>query len=162
MAAKRRIASAAKGASEVAQPRKQFPTAEKITFLVAEDIRPEVGNKLSLLGFLAGDIYIDPEARKKAAKDGKKIAIPIAIVFSIGDGNGVFDIRVGLVAPNGQEMWASKKPTPAKLTPGLTRTIALKLLSMEAIDGTYSAQLRVDGKVYTRTFNIKTGVPPQA
>ncbi|MEO7741737.1 MAG: hypothetical protein ABIR98_02225 [Usitatibacter sp.] len=139
----------------------RLPTDEKIVFLISDDVRQEMGSKLTLLGFIPGNlIFIDPDTISAAQREKKKVAFPLVIVFVALDGEGTFLGRAGLVDPGGTEIWGDE-PTPITLTPGISRTFVLKVLALQAIDGEYTARLRLGDRDYVRHFKLVIGHPPR-
>src|ERR1700746_950006 len=79
---------------------KSSPKSEGSSFLLCEDVREEVNNKLSIIGVFSNDEIVLQ----------KDILIPslMAILFARG-GEGPGETRVSLTDPNGQAVIESPK-----------------------------------------------------
>lgn len=155
MTTRKKVASAKK----TAQPR--IPTNDKVIFLLADDIRQELGGKLTILGYVPSNIvYVLPETAREAEREGKRMSTSFTIVFSILDGSGSVMSRIGFTAPGGSEMWGGEA-APVNLTPGVSRTMILKVIGFEFVEGEYTAHLRLNDRSYERAFRFVIGIPPR-
>jgi hypothetical protein len=132
-----------------------FPAEESLTFLLADDIRQEVRGKISLIGYFAGSIiYVDPVAYAEANSKGKKLAIPLAIVFCTSGGVGTFKTRISIVTPEGQDISAGEE-TLSELRKQAAHVFAMKVNALPVIEGKFAAILFFDDKAYKREFEMR-------
>lgn len=101
---------------------KQLP--EKFYAILAEDVRPEPGNKLSVLGFHAAPIILLPDS---IVLDGEKKAVidSICPVFIFLDGQGDFEMQVEVFDPGNHRLFDARKDKTTK-EPKKALTLAFK------------------------------------
>lgn len=137
---------------------KSFPTFE--TFLVCDDLRMEMGQKASLIGWYGGNnIILHPTI---SASGSKEVALPpIVFLFQLRGGEGRFGIRFSLTSPSGKSV-AQADAGEADFSPNQNRTIFFKGGLSPRIDefGEYEASLLVGSKRYSHAVRIDEG-PPQ-
>ncbi len=125
------------------------PSQERFNFILCEDIRQEVGNKLTFLGVYTGGDILFP-------KGTKEMVLPsLTLFFGFGDGEGEFGVRIKLTGPDGSIIVekelerAIKKPRE-----GMNLIFGFKPFHVKEF-GTYAIAVYLDGEPYERTFDIK-------
>lgn len=133
---------------------KVYPS-ETDTFLVAEALRQEMGNKITIMGaFAAGNILLPPEAKFPAA-------ISLAFYTVFRDGEGVFQAKLRITDPNG------KLITP-NLPMGNTTKLASQPMQVSmnfgmfplAMPGKYKIEIMLDDHIYEKSMSITVSDKP--
>ncbi len=125
---------------------KSVPKSDGSSFLLCEDVREEVNNKLSIIGvFPNNDIVLQ-----------KDIVVPsvMAVLFARG-GEGSCDTRVSLTDPKGQTVIESPKKT-VNLEKDTAYLAAIRVLAPELVVGQYTIKFFFDDSAIERTFEVKT------
>jgi hypothetical protein len=79
----------------------------QILFLVAELLRPDLGNKVSIMGaFAAGQVLVNPGT-------AFPIFLPFAIYSVFDGGDGTFQVRVRISDPSGTPLIDTTDLPPA-------------------------------------------------
>ena len=124
---------------------KSLPKSDGSSFLLCEDVREEVNNKLSIIGvFRNDDIVLQ-----------KEIVIPslMAVLFARG-GEGPCETRISLTDPKGQTVIESPKQTVI-LEKGTIHPAAVRVLAPELTVGQYTIKFFFDDVTIQRTFEVK-------
>jgi hypothetical protein len=120
------------------------PSRRGVRFFLAEDVRQETGGKFSLLGVFAGEkIFVSgtpPEVPSTIA-----FGLPsLAFVFVLTEGEGRFEGRFRLVAPDRKTVLTESTFELMELRRGHSNTIATTAKPfVGAAFGTYTAELTV-------------------
>jgi hypothetical protein len=125
---------------------KSVPKSDGSSFLLCEDVREEVNNKLSIIGvFPNNDIVLQ-----------KDIVVPsvMAVLFARG-GEGPCETRISLTDPKGQTVIESPKKTVV-LEKSTAYLAAIRVLAPELIVGQYTIKFFFDDRPIQRTFEVKT------
>jgi hypothetical protein len=125
---------------------KSLPRSDGSSFLLCEDVREEVNNKLSIIGvFPSDDILLQ-----------KDILIPslMAVLFARG-GEGPCETRISLTDPKGQTVIESPKKTVV-LEKDKVYLAAIRVLAPELVVGQYTIKFFFDDAPIQRTFQVKT------
>jgi hypothetical protein len=125
---------------------KSVPKSDGSSFLLCEDVREEVNNKLSIIGvFPNNDIVLQ-----------KDIVVPsvMAILFARG-GVGSCETRVSLTDPKGQTVIESPKKTVV-LENDTAYLAAIRVLAPELVVGQYTIKFFFDDSAIERTFEVKS------
>lgn len=125
---------------------KSVPKSDGSSFLLCEDVREEVNNKLSIIGvFPNNDIILQ-----------KEIVVPsvMAVLFARG-GEGACETRVSMTDPKGQTVIESPKKTVA-LEKDTAYLAAIRVLAPELTVGQYTIKFFFDETAIERTFEVKT------
>jgi uncharacterized protein DUF6941 len=125
---------------------KTVPKSDGSSFLLCEDVREEVNNKLSIIGvFPNDDITLQ-----------KEIVIPsvMAVLFARG-GEGPCETRILLTDPKGQTVIESPKKTVV-LEKDNAYLAAVRVLAPELTVGQYTINFFFDDVPIRRTFEVKT------
>jgi Family of unknown function (DUF6941) len=122
------------------------PKSDGSSFLLCEDVREEVNNKLSIIGvFPNNDIVLQ-----------KDVVVPsvMAVLFARG-GEGSFETKISLTDPKGQTVIESPKKTVI-LEKDTAYLAAIRVLAPELVVGQYTIRFFFDGSTIERTFKVKT------
>lgn len=125
---------------------KSVPKSDGSSFLLCEDVREEVNNKLSIIGvFPNNDIVLQ-----------KDIVVPsvMAVLFARG-GVGSCETRVSLTDPKGQTVIESPKKTVV-LENDTAYLAAIRVLAPELVVGQYTIKFFFDDSAIERTFEVKS------
>ncbi len=126
---------------------KKYPTQENSHFLLCDDIRMEMGNKPSIMGWYSNnDILFSPQT--------EKMVTPFAVAFIAYDGEGEFEVKFEIENPDGevkikQELGKSvKKPETAMLM--VNKFNALDFSK----EGTYKIRIMLDSEEYEQDLKV--------
>lgn len=122
------------------------PKSDGSSFLLCEDVREEVNNKLSIIGvFPNNDIVLQ-----------KDVVVPsvMAVLFARG-GEGSCETRVSLTDPKGQTVIESPKKTVV-LEKDTAYLAAIRVLAPELVVGQYTIKFFFDDTAIERVFEVKT------
>ncbi len=125
---------------------KSVPKSDGSSFLLCEDVREEVNNKLSIIGVFPNDDIVLQ----------KDIVIPsvMAVLFARG-GEGPCETRISLTDPKGQTVIESPKKTVV-LDKKNAYLAAIRVLAPELIVGQYTIKFFFDDSTIERSFEVKT------
>ena len=126
--------------------KKSLPKSDDSSFLLCEDVREEVHNKLSIIGVLPNnDIVLQ-----------KEIVVPslMAVLFARG-GEGQCETRISLTDPKGQTVIESPKKEVV-LEKNTAYLAAVRVLAPELTVGQYTIKFFFDDQTIQRTFEVKT------
>jgi hypothetical protein len=126
----------------------QYPKPDgAFTFLV-EDVRPEQGNKATMLGVMFGTDITLPNAQPGGV-------IPsLAFVTAFRDGLGTFGCRFKLTSPSGMIL-VDKQHTPITISP-TNAAVVVSMFKPFAVPefGRYKYELYLDTQVYEYTCDL--------
>jgi hypothetical protein len=124
---------------------KSLPKSDGSSFLLCEDVREEVNNKLSIIGVFQNDAIVLQ----------KEILIPslMAVLFARG-GKGPCETRVSLTDPEGQTVIESPKQTVV-LEKDAVHLAAVRVLAPQLLVGKYTIKFFFDDVPIQRTFEVK-------
>lgn len=125
---------------------KSLPKSDGSSFLLCEDVREEVSNKLSIIGVFQNDEII--------LQKGILIPSLMAVLFAHG-GEGPSETRILLTDPKGQTVIESPKKTVV-LEKNKVYLAAVRVLAPELIIGQYTIKFFFDDVSIQRTFEVKT------
>jgi len=125
--------------------KKSLPKSDGSSFLLCEDVREEVNNKLSIIGVFPNDDIVLQ----------KEIVIPsiMAVLFTRG-GEGPCETRISLIDPKGQTVIESPKKTVV-LEKNNAYLAAIRVLAPELTVGQYTIKFFFDDELIQRTFEVK-------
>lgn len=125
---------------------KSAPKSEGSSFLLCEDVREEVNDKLSIIGVFPNDDIVLQ----------KDIVVPsvMAVLFARG-GEGPCETRISLTDPKGQTVIESPKKTVV-LDKKNAYLAAIRVLAPELVVGQYTIKFFFDDVPIQRTFEVKT------
>ena len=105
---------------------KQAPTNANSLFLVCEGVRPEAGNKLTLVGFYAGDRIVVPIGTERVLLNS------LAFLLIFRDGQGTFKTGVSLRSPSGKELFEDSPIRDVELKENSTHTFAFQIVPFQS------------------------------
>ena len=125
---------------------KSLPKSDGSSFLLCEDVREEVNNKLSIIGVFPNDDIVLQ----------KDILIPslMAVLFARG-GEGPCETTVSLIDPKGQTVIESPKQTVV-LEKNKTHLAAIRVLAPHLMVGQYTIKFFFNDALIQRSFKVKT------
>jgi hypothetical protein len=125
--------------------KKSLPKSDGSSFLLCEDVREEVNNKLSIIGVFPNDDIILQ----------KDIVIPsvMAVLFARG-GEGSCETRILLSDPKGQTVIESPKKTIV-FEKDNAYLAAVRVLAPELTVGRYTIKFFFDDVPIQRTFEVR-------
>ena len=125
---------------------KSLPKSDGSSFLLCEDVREEVNNKLTIIGVFPNDHII-------LQKDN---VIPslMAVLFARG-GEGPCETRISLTDPKGQFVIESPKQTII-LEKNKVHLAAIRVLAPQLLVGQYTIKFFFDDESIQRSFEVKT------
>jgi len=122
------------------------PQSDGSSFLVCEDVREEVNNKLSVIGVFQNDTIALQE----------EVLIPslMAVLFARG-GEGSCETKVSLTDPQGNTVIESPKQTVV-LEKDNVHLAAVRVLAPHLIVGQYKIKFFFDDETIERSFQVKS------
>jgi hypothetical protein len=125
---------------------KSLPKSDGSSFLLCEDVREEVNNKLTIIGVFPNDDIV-------LRKD---VVIPslMAVLFARG-GEGTCETKISLTDPKGQAVIESPKQTTV-LEKNKVHLAAIRVLAPELLVGQYTIKFFFDEEAIQRSFEVKT------
>jgi hypothetical protein len=125
-----------------------LPDETSAVFLLLEDFRQEVGNKLSFMG-------IFPNADIVLPKDADRVVLAsLAFALIARGGEGTIKTKATVVTPAG-DILLDSPIGEVMLEKAKTHYAMLKLVAVELIAGTYTVKFFFDDTVIERTFEVK-------
>jgi hypothetical protein len=126
--------------------KKSLPKSDGSSFLLCEDVREEVNNKLSIIGVFPNDDIVLQ----------KEILIPslMVVLFARG-GEGPCETKISLTDPKGQTVIESPKQT-AVLEKNKVHLAAIRVLAPQLLVGQYTINFFFDDVPIQRTFEVRT------
>lgn len=131
---------------------KQFPTREKATFIVCEDVRQELGGKFSLHGvFGTRNIILE---NVLGNPEDVEFLQSLAVYISFSDGEGEFSSGVQLLDPDGNDLLEGTDTDKSAVIGSHGINFTFKFSPFAVKVGTYRIVVSLDGKDYEETFNV--------
>lgn len=131
----------------------------KVNFLIAEEVRPEANNKVSVLGLYAGDIVI---MLKKNLPQGVPEGTPagferLAILATICDApDGVHKLKGRIVEPTGELYKPESSLGESAIPKGFCHLVVLELKPFIVKQpGIFTFEFFVDDQMFTFPFEIR-------
>lgn len=131
----------------------------KVNFLIAEEIRPEIGNKLTVLGLYPGDIIImlkgvAPQGASNDVSSGLERLSILATISGANDGLHKFKGRI--VEPTGQLYQPEAVFGEAVTKQGFSHTVLIELKPFVVRrPGMFRFEFFVDDEMFTYQFEIR-------
>jgi hypothetical protein len=125
--------------------KKALPQSDGSSFLLCEDVREEVNNKLSIIGVFPNDDVVLQ----------KDIVVPslMAVLFARG-GEGPCQTKVSLTDPKGKKVIESPKQSVV-LEKNKIHLAAIRVLAPELMVGQYTIKFFFDEVPIQRSFAVK-------
>jgi hypothetical protein len=131
-----------------------LPAKEYFDFILCEEIRQESGNKVSLLGVLAGGIVIDTHQPEESEDN---YTLPqLCFYFNFRDGEGSYKAQLEILDPKGTIIIENdigelkKKPLSSMTFYATCRPFHINTF------GEYTARLTLDDTPYEGRFLVKS------
>lgn len=126
--------------------KKVYPSREKCFFIFCDDIRQEVGNKPSLMGWYSNnDIIFHSE----------RMITPLAIAFAVYDGEGEFNVRFEIENPKHEVKISGDLGNNRKFSEKAMVVIS-KISQIEFSDeGIHKVKFYLDNEPYEEELAIK-------
>ena len=125
--------------------KKSVPKSDGSSFLLCEDVREEVNNKLTIIGvFPNNDIVLQKDI---------VVSSVMAVLFARG-GEGSCETRISLTDPKGHTVIESPKKTVV-LEKDTAYLAAIRVLAPELVVGQYTIKFFFDDSAIERTFEVK-------
>ncbi|HVK53761.1 MAG TPA: hypothetical protein VM532_01910 [Burkholderiales bacterium] len=129
----------------------QYPT--NVFFLVAEDVRHEIGHKISIAGLFSGNdinVHVEPE------NPGVPVLPKLTIIGFVRDGAGKFAGKVRVLTPAGNDL-ISVHPVEFEKIEGQDAIIFIPIAPFVMTEfGKYEVSVMLDEKVYTHFFSVNS------
>jgi hypothetical protein len=131
----------------------------KIKFLVAEEVRPEVGGKFTVLGLIPDEVLIFESRRPENASadipDGIERLALLLVVSELGD--GVHKFKGQIYDPNGEPYNPEIALGEGVIEKGTSRSMIIELKPFVVKKyGIYRFDLYVDDKLASFSFEIRS------
>lgn len=130
---------------------KLYPQAEDLNFVLCDEIRQEIGNKISLMGVYSGGDLIVPK------KDDKKhVVASLSFFFGFTNGEGIFEGKFVIKDPTGKVILTNPiKELKKEKDKGMNFVAAVKPFHLTI--GKYTVSLWLDDHEFINTFDVKEG-----
>lgn len=135
----------------------------KVNFLLAEDVRPEVSNKLTILGLFPGEVVI---LQKGARPEGVPEDAPaglerLAILVTISDTEGPHKYKGRVVEPSGELYKPEIELGNGISQKGFSHTVIVALRPFIVKQpGIFHFEFFVDDEIFSFPFEIREQVAP--
>jgi hypothetical protein len=126
----------------------EYPRDEDVWLMLADDVRPDLGNKLQIIGYyVGGDIIVQQE---------NTLAPSLALLFIARGGEGFVEWSMSLTVPAGApQPPASTDRMSVELVRAVPFVQAIKYIGFPLVLGVYTVTITFDEKVYRRSFEVK-------
>ena len=127
----------------------------QVLFLIAELLRPDLGNKINIMGaFAAGQILVNPGT-------AFPVFLPFAIYSVFDGGDGKFKVRVRISEQNGNPIIDSADLPDAEKLPEapMQMMINFNVLRFPS-PGRYKVEIFLDNHVYANDISIRISDKP--
>lgn len=128
---------------------KTLPDNSSSIFLLCEDVRQEVGNKLSFMGVFPNNDIVIP-------KGAPQIIPSLACVLVARGGSGSLATQLTVVDPDGFNMAAGPLEN-VMAEAGKSHLMLMKMIGPTMKFGVYKANFRFDDFIIERKFEVKEG-----
>jgi hypothetical protein len=126
---------------------------DKFTCLICEDVRQEMGGKLTILGFLPGDKIDVPPGTTNAP-------LNLTFVFVFENAEGDFSGTFSLMGPDGLVGPEAPIP-PAHVQPGGGLASVFQFKPTPPLPlGKYVAKVVLNGRTYEKRFQLRVAPMP--
>lgn len=124
------------------------PKDSDVWFVLCDDARQELGNKLTLNGiYTSGDLNFEQKASEYAIKG-------IVFFFQTKSGGGTFNTHIDILDPDNQIAISFPNKT-STIDPGKHALFVAQVAPFKfAKSGQYLARLYLDDTVYERSFRV--------
>ena len=129
----------------------------KVSFLIAEEIRPELNGKLSVLGLYAGNVILIGPMPDNAPPGVTPIVERLAIMAVVSDAPaGMHAFRGRILGPQGNLYRPDAAFGQAEIPNGFAHSVIIELKPFVINTlGTYQLQFFVDDQQFTFEFDVR-------
>lgn len=138
--------------------KKTYPTASK--FLIADQIRSEIGGKHTILGLYPGDkLNLEKfDLPIRDANDGKEMTVTVTeslhVFLVFKGGLGKFNSTITILTPSGKTLAKSKeREVELKKNQDLVMTLGVAPFPVPEL-GEYKCMFALGNKEYTYSFSV--------
>ena len=133
--------------------RRKYPKREDVTCLICDQVRPELHNKISVMGWYSGNrIVFEP----KVPGEFPYVLAGLSFVYMAINGSGEFDCRFRLIDPDDNQVNDVEMKTVV-MAAGRQAGIIVQLAPVQFnSDGTYKAVLSLNSREYEFEFNVSS------
>ena len=136
----------------------------KVNFLIAEEVRPEANNKITVLGLFAGDIIIMIKgARPQGVPEGLPAGLErLSILAIISDApDGLHKFKGRLIEPSGELYRPESALGEATTKKGFSHTVIVELKPLIVKkSGIFRFEFFVDEEMFSYPFEIREQTQP--
>jgi hypothetical protein len=136
----------------------------KVDFLIAEEVRPEANNKISVLGLFAGDtvIMIKGERPQGVPEDTPAGLERLSILSIISDApDGLHKFKGRLIEPSGELYRPESALGEATTKKGFSHTVIVELKPLIVKkSGIFRFEFFVDEEMFSYPFEIREQTQP--
>jgi hypothetical protein len=147
-----RQAEAAQSEKVLNSPR--LPTDENTLFIPCENVRQELGGRLTLIGAApGGELFLPADAPVVQL-------VSVAFLFVFRDGEGTFPSSFSLTAPSGKNLVDGFKLSDTIKRPDECFNLIVHIAPFQTTEsGEFRAAARLGSKDYVRTFRLRRSAP---
>lgn len=137
----------------MSQQAKAYPTDANTLLLLCDDIRQELGGKLTLMGYMPGASFkLGP-----VTEPGIEMLQSLALLVVFQDGAGDFQLGASLTDPQGVNRIPTTQTQLIHKNDDGTMNVNLTLRPFPVQLGTYRLTVSLDDRKYTRSFVMERG-----
>lgn len=133
---------------------KEFPSREKTIFLVCEDVRQEINDKISLQGVFGGRTISLDDSVKPAIAGADWLMSSLAFYICFNDGEGEYISEFQLINPDGKNILETQDTKREIIINKYGANYIFRINGFPIKIGTYKIVLLLDGKDYRETFSV--------
>jgi hypothetical protein len=127
-----------------------YPADSDVVMLLCDDFRLEIGNKITLLGWLTGgDLRIPADADAKAV-----VLQSLCVIFLLRSGQGTFNVSIRVIGPEAEGNSLESPHADLIKDPEMPAVHIVKIAPFHPQIGTYIVELNLDGNRYQRNFKV--------
>jgi hypothetical protein len=133
----------------------KVPSKRGVRFLLAEDVRQEAGGKFSLLGVFPGEkIFVGGSLASGTPPNVAFVLASLAFVFIVTEGEGRFDGRFIVIAPDGKTAVADTKIDGIEIRGQISTVGSAAKPFIGPSFGTYTVQLEIGSAKFKFSFDV--------
>lgn len=133
--------------------RRKYPKPENVTYLLCDQVRPELHKKMSLMGLYAGDAIV---FQPNVPGQFPYTLAGLAFVYILKDGSGAFDAQFKMLDPKGNQIY-DVRLEPITIDSGSTSGIIVQLGNVQFnSEGNYMGTLLLNKRRYDFAFRVSS------
>lgn len=138
--------------------KRSYPKREESIFLVCEQARAELNNKVSVIGWYGADeIVFHPERGEKPPYG----LASLSFLIRLKGGSGVFATSFSVEGPDGESIMALTDLPPHTIASGKTTLIGVQIAGpIFKTLGEHTARLKLERKIYEFNFTVSASRKP--